>query len=673
MQALLDRLVGTDDAECSCSTSIEGRSLVVDARDCDGRLADAPACRETIARAAAGTSVRRLRVRTDGVDRCYDRSCLDLLAAAARFAELVSDVDERLAERTLGAPLEAAGDAAARAAPIDEIAAQTGFLDAARAAEEPFRPAIAPSSADARIATAPPPDARLRTARSLSTGATVRIYDVPGRGAATYHLDPVETDLDESQFQTLDAASEVLAARADEPLPASAVRSVDPDGPVRTLASVLRKHTRGFGVLEDYFADPAVTDVYASGPATDTPLWVVADGEPLRTNVTFLDDGVAAIASKLRRSSGRSFSRASPTIDATAAIADQRVRVSGVLDPATAGHAFAFRAGGREAFTLPALVANGTVTPAAAGLLSIAVRRSAAGLVAGTRGAGKTTLLGALLWELAPTARTIVIEDTPELPVGTLQEHGRDVQPLHTTLADGPGVSPTEALRTALRLGESALVLGEVRGEEAAVLYEAMRVGASGEAVLGTIHGDGAEDVRERVVGDLGVQASSFASTDVVITCERSAPAAGQPTGGASADADSTTASPSSGPTATQAPAESTTASPSSDSTATSAPAGSMAGPSRRVASIEEVRSGGSEIEIVPLFEVGPDGLVPTGTIDRGNSHLVDALTAPDESYADVRERIRCRGEFVGALAARGTTAPDAVTTAYARNGDGPW
>ncbi|GAB3686215.1 hypothetical protein GCM10028857_17930 [Salinarchaeum chitinilyticum] len=666
MHALLDRVLGTDDGHaCECTAETAGQTLAVDATDCDGALESAPDCRAFVAEQLPTCDVERLRVRSAGEDRYYGADAVDLLSAAGRFAALARDADPTIADRARTEPLATADDAAARAPPISEIADDVGLLDAASGAPaEPFQPAIAPTVADARLETSIPADARLRTARELSTGATARIYDAPGEGAPRYHLDPVETALDPAALAVLADAYDELAERRDEPAPVTAVRAVlddgdggDPggsgdsaeadrtdggspatigDGDVRTLAAVLRKHTRGFGILEDCFADPAVSDVYASAPAAGTPLWVVAGGEQLRTNVRLGEDGVGAIASTLRRRSGRSFSRASPTLDATATIADQTVRVAGVLDPATEGHAFAFRSGGETAFTLPALVANGTLPPAAAGLLSIAVRRSAAGLFAGTRGAGKTTALGAVIWELPATTRSIVIEDTPELPVATYQDRGRDVQPLHTTLEDGPGVTPTEALRTALRLGESAIVLGEVRGEEAAVLYEAMRVGASGETVLGTIHGDGGEDVRERVVGDIGVPESSFGATDFVVTCEQYRTAEGER--------------------------------------------------ARRVAAIEEVIAGEDGVRFAPLFalEASGDGsggdenaaaaarLAPTGRIERGNSRLLQGLTRPGESYAALRDRIDDRGTFLGSLADRGTTAPDAVTTAYARRGDRP-
>jgi hypothetical protein len=80
-------------------------------------------------------------------------------------------------------------------------------------------------------------------------------------------------------------------------------------------------------------------------------------------------------------------------------------------------------------------------------------------------------------------------------------------------------VAPEEALRTALRLGDSVLVVGEVRSKEAIVLYEAMRIGAVGNVVMGTIHGESAYSVWDRIVNDLGVPNTSFKATDAVVVC----------------------------------------------------------------------------------------------------------------------------------------------------------
>jgi len=159
------------------------------------------------------------------------------------------------------------------------------------------------------------------------------------------------------------------------------------------------------------------------------------------------------------------------------------------------------------------------LTPYAAGLLSLLVDSQASLLVTGSRGAGKTSLLGALMLELLPKFRVISLEDTLELPIEQLRQLGFKVQALRVQSAvSGSDVElrAEDALRAALRLGESVLVIGEVRGPEAKTLYEAMRVGAAGNSVMGTIHGATVRDVFERVVYDLGIPPSSFKATDAI-------------------------------------------------------------------------------------------------------------------------------------------------------------
>ncbi|WP_435335298.1 ATPase, T2SS/T4P/T4SS family [Haloarchaeobius sp. TZWWS8] len=612
---MLHSLLGpAEEPDCRCVPTFEGDCLLVDATGCDGGdLSTRPACRATVVEALEARDVERVVVRGSGLERAYEDDDAALLVAAGRFAEAVRLHDTSLADRARSDPLRAAADASARAPPVGDIVAETGLaLLAERAAgyDDGLRPFVGPTLSRARVAVRLPDGATLLATRELETGATAREY-ADAAGARWYHLEPVEARLDDDALSTLEAAYARLAAgRIDggQRAPGRAVRAVaGEESPVETLTAVLRKHTTGYGVLTDLFADPAVSDVFASAPVSETPLRATADGETMPTNVRLTADGAAALASRFRRESGRAFSRASPTLDATATVAGDRIRVAGVTEPVSDGYGFAFRRNGADAWTLPRLVDCGTLTPRAAALLSLAVERAAAILVAGTRGAGKTTTLGALLWELPNQTRTVVIEDTPELPVAALQSGGRDVQSLLTSAGDGPSVTPADALRTALRLGEGALVVGEVRGEEARVLYEAMRVGASGSAVLGTIHGDGGEDVRERVVADLGVPASSFGVTDLVVTCR--AIETGR-------------------------------------------------GACRRVSRIEEVVTRGDDVGFAPLFELDGVDLVPTGRIDHGESQLVGALARPGESYADVRDALGSRARRFESLVADGRLDP---------------
>lgn len=112
----------------------------------------------------------------------------------------------------------------------------------------------------------------------------------------------------------------------------------------------------------------------------------------------------------------------------------------------------------------------------------------------------------------------ILAHNTQELPIPALKRLGYSIQRLKTRPPLGGGteteVSAEDALRTALRLGDSVLIVGEVRSGEAKALYEAMRVGAVGNVVMGTIHGESAYGIWDRVVNDLGVPTTSFKATD---------------------------------------------------------------------------------------------------------------------------------------------------------------
>ncbi|WP_324663118.1 ATPase, T2SS/T4P/T4SS family [Haloarcula sediminis] len=595
---------------CRCETAFERGTLTVDADGCPGggRLGEATDCLSTVVAALDGGDVDSVVTAANGVERAYLDDDAALLVAAGRFAARVAATDERLAERARREPLAAATEAAGRAGHVADLAARTGFAVAAEGVtpERALDPYVGPAVSDARIAATPPEAATLRTRRTVESGATVRRYETPAERLDSYHVRPREHEFDAATAAALADAVARLATAGEE-TPAEAARAVADDGRTATrLASVLRKHTEGLGILEDLFADPRVSDVFAAAPIEETQLRVRADGETLRTNVRLTERGARTLASTFRRTSGRAFSWASPTLDATTTVAGRRVRVAGVTEPVSDGVGFAFRGHDEASLRLSELVENGSVPPRVAGLLSVAVERGAACLVAGPRGAGKTTTLGALLWELPRAVRTVVIEDTPELPVSALQADGRDVQPLRTASGDGPSVDAAAALRTALRLGDGALVVGEVRGEEAGVLYEAMRVGGGDSAVLGTIHGTGGESVRERLVSDLGVPESAFGATDLVVTLDPPAADGG-----------------------------------------------------RGIAAVEEVRSHEDGVGFEPLFLRDGPTATATGRVDRGASHLIESLTRAGESYAAVREAVRDRTDTLGPpdLAA-GNTGP---------------
>ena len=611
---------GESEGNCPCSVSIEDELVVVDTSTCNGTLATSAACRQAVVDTLADREVDGIRTRSNGVERRYDDQAVELLGAAGRFVELLGDRDERLADAAARNPLEVAAELATRIGPVADIAVESGLVAAAdgiNSYESALTSTVGLTIGHYFLDQHLDDGARLEDVRTLETGSEARLYTRPD-GVPLYVLDVVDSTLSSTKREHLIEGYEAIA-EGDVEGDRAASRAIEraTDAPAEPLlTTVLSKHTSGYGILEDLFADERVTDVYVTAPVTQNPIRLVVDGTSMTTNVHLTAAGARALASRVRRTSGRAFSRANPTVDAMATLENGTgVRVAGVTAPVSDGVAFAFREVADDRFTLPALVANGTMPADVAAFLSVAIERNAAALIAGTRGSGKTTLLGTLLYELTPGTRTVLIEDTPELPVAQLQSVDRDVQALRTGTGDGPEISADEALKTALRLGDGALVVGEIRGEEARVLYEAMRVGANANAVLGTIHGDGADDVYERVVSDLDVEPSSFGATDLVVTVE-----------------------------------------------AYRTPNGRR----RRVARIEEVITSGDDIWFESLYELDGDQAGPTGRIDRGESVFVDRLTRPTETYASVRQAITTRTELLSRLAADGRTSPREVAAVYA-------
>jgi type IV secretory pathway ATPase VirB11/archaellum biosynthesis ATPase len=293
----------------------------------------------------------------------------------------------------------------------------------------------------------------------------------------------------------------------------------------KTLAGIVAKYTAGFGVSEVFLEDEHIHDVYIDSPPSLNPVYLTIGGfennkvrYKCRTNVTLGSEDYDALLSRFRFESGRPFSESMPILEHNLPEFDARITVIGKpLSPE--GLAIAIRKHSLEPWTLPKLIAKGMLNPLAAGLISFLIDGKSTILVAGSRGSGKTSLLGAMMLEFPQSQRILTIEDTRELPVSALQKLGYKIQSMvvQSSLGGKGEITADEALRVSLRLGESAIVLGEVRGQEARTLYEAMRAGTAGSSVMGTFHADSASSVYERVTHDMGIPSKSFLATDIVI------------------------------------------------------------------------------------------------------------------------------------------------------------
>ncbi|MEK6906729.1 MAG: type II/IV secretion system ATPase subunit [Nanoarchaeota archaeon] len=290
------------------------------------------------------------------------------------------------------------------------------------------------------------------------------------------------------------------------------------------LATILVRHTIGFGLIEILLQDKKIQDIVLNAPIPMTNIFLRhQDYDECSTNILPSQEDVDSWAAKFRMISGRPLDEANPILDTQLEIGNLRARIAIIQRPLSPdGLAYAIRRHREEPWTLPLFVKNKMLNPFAAGLLSFLIDGSRTLLIAGTRSSGKTSLLGSLMLEIIPKFRIIVIEDSLELPVESLRKLKYDILRMKVRsalLKTTTEVSADDGIRTSLRLGDSCLIIGEVRSVEAKALYEAMRVGALANVVAGTIHGASPYGVFDRVVNDLEVPATSFKATDIIVVC----------------------------------------------------------------------------------------------------------------------------------------------------------
>ncbi|MFH1073149.1 MAG: type II/IV secretion system ATPase subunit, partial [Nanoarchaeota archaeon] len=373
----------------------------------------------------------------------------------------------------------------------------------------------------------------------------VVIFKLPNSVQCMYHIMPPEFKMTEETYEILDAAKEILAEHTPQ-----RQEFVDPERmrevfsnvgkdlleelanyrnvkitpeELAEMTEILIRYTVGFGLIEILLADENIQDITINSPMGQIPMFVVhAEFGECVTNIIPTISDAESWASKLRLISGRPLDEANPILDTEIIIphiANSRVGViSPPLNPD--GIAYAFRRHRDKPWTLPLFIKQKMLNPLAAGLLSFLVDGNRTLLIAGTRSAGKSSLLGSLMVEIMRKYRVITIEDTLELPVPQLRKLGYNIQPMKVASALSKGSSEVpadEGIRSTLRMGDSALIVGEVRSTEARALYEAMRVGALANVVAGTIHGDSPYGVFDRVVNDLNVPRTSFKATDIIV------------------------------------------------------------------------------------------------------------------------------------------------------------
>ncbi len=413
-----------------------------------------------------------------------------------------------------------------------------------------FKPDVIPNFTFTRLVLDLPDDAEIIDQYKIGEGtfdeSLVTILRKKDEPKFIYHLSPPENSLSEDHNMLLNLARGVLIEhqpKAEEFTDTERIRQVFLNiskdllqdlanskgmkldyNSLNKLATILVRHTIGFGLLEVLLQDKKLQDVVLNAPIPQTNIYLKhQDYAECVTNILPSQEDVNSWAAKFRLISGRPLDEANPILDTQLGIGNIRARIAIIQQPLSPdGLAYAIRRHRESPWTLPLFIKVKMLNPFAAGLFSFLIDGSRTLLVAGTRSSGKTSLLGSLMLEIIPKYRIIVIEDSLELPFESLRKLNYDILRMKVRSAlmkTGAEVSADDGIRTSLRLGDSSLIIGEVRSVEAKALYEAMRIGALANVVAGTIHGASPYGVFDRVVNDLGVPATSFKATDIISIC----------------------------------------------------------------------------------------------------------------------------------------------------------
>ncbi len=413
-----------------------------------------------------------------------------------------------------------------------------------------FKPDIIPNFTFTRLISDLPSDSEIidqyKISNKVYDESLVTILRKKDEAKLMYHIVPPEHSLSEDHSMLLNLARGVLIEhqpKAEEFTDTERTRQVFLNiskdllqdlantkrinlnyHDLNKLAAILVRHTIGFGLIEVLLQDKKIQDIVLNAPISMTNIFLRhQDYDECYTNILPSQEDIDSWAAKCRMISGRPLDEANPILDTQLEIENIRARIAIIQRPLSPdGLAYAIRKHREDPWTLPLFIQNKMINPFAAGLLSFLIDGSRTLLVAGTRSSGKTSLLGSLMLEIIPKFRIIVIEDSLELPVESLRKLDYDILRMKVRsalLKTTTEVSADDGIRTSLRLGDSCLIIGEVRSVEAKALYEAMRIGALANVVAGTIHGASPYGVFDRVVNDLEVPTTSFKATDVIMVC----------------------------------------------------------------------------------------------------------------------------------------------------------
>ncbi len=259
----------------------------------------------------------------------------------------------------------------------------------------------------------------------------------------------------------------------------------------QVLAHEVVHETFGLGPLEPLLAKPNVDEILVNGPYK---VYIEQFGKLILTNVTFKDDShLRNVINRIVTAVGRRVDEASPMVDARL---PDGSRVNAIIPPlALDGPSLCIRRFKKIPLTLEELLKMGCLNTRMYEYLKASVEGKLNIVVSGGTGSGKTTLLNCLSRFISNSERVVTIEDAAELQLQ--QSHVVRLETRPPNIEGKGRVIQRDLVRNALRMRPDRILVGEVRGEEALDMLQAMNTGHEGS--LTTVHANTPRDAISRI------------------------------------------------------------------------------------------------------------------------------------------------------------------------------
>ncbi|MBQ8231852.1 MAG: CpaF family protein [Lachnospiraceae bacterium] len=259
-----------------------------------------------------------------------------------------------------------------------------------------------------------------------------------------------------------------------------------------SLKFTVLESVEGLGILGKIITDPDITEVMINGYDT---IFVEKAGKLMKLQEHFQDnDDLVRIVQKFVNAMDRTIDASNPIVDARL---EDGSRVNVVFPPvALDGATVTIRRFSKNPMTIEKLLEYKSITPEVADFLQKVVSSRHNVFVAGGTGSGKTTFLNALSNFIQPWERVITIEDSAELQIKNIPNLVR-METKKANSKEATEITIRDLIKASLRMRPDRIIVGEVRGEEALDMLQAMNTGHDGS--LSTGHANSPEGMLSRL------------------------------------------------------------------------------------------------------------------------------------------------------------------------------